>query len=75
MLDLSLSLSLFSRPQVESRNKTVGLIDSAYITFQRDLAKFFFSCSDTVAWMFLSPLAPVILKARQKVETFETVAF
>ena len=31
-------------------------------TFQRDLAKFFLSCSDTEAWILRSPLAPVILK-------------
>lgn len=30
------------------------------LTLQRDLAKFFFSCSETVAWMFRSLCLPVI---------------
>ena len=37
-----------------------------FVTFHLDLAKFFLSCSDTVAWMFLSPLAPVILKRKPR---------
>ena len=35
---------------------------SISLTFHLDLAKFFFSCSDTEAWMLRSPLAPVILR-------------
>merc|ERR1712050_215681 len=31
-----------------------------YACLQRDLAKFFLSCSETVAWMFLSLCFPVI---------------
>ena len=31
-----------------------------FLTFHLDLAKFFFSCSETVAWMFRSDWAPVI---------------
>merc|ERR1719266_2397002 len=31
-----------------------------YACLHRDLAKFFFSCSETVAWMFLSDCLPVI---------------
>ena len=34
----------------------------SFRTFHLDLAKFFFSCSETEAWMLRSPLAPVILR-------------
>ena len=37
------------------------------LTLQRDLAKFFLSCSETVAWMFLSDCLPVIQQCSRAV--------
>ena len=53
----------------ESKEKKINYSSSSqraffysFRTFHLDLAKFFFSCSETEAWMLRSPLAPVILR-------------
>ena len=43
----------------------IGVRLALCLTFHLDFAKFFFSCSETDAWMLRSALAPVILRKKK----------